>query len=388
MTRRFWGFGFLILIATIFSGCSPVLKSEDLGEGQGAGVIYALPTSIVSIKVKLGSVPVLSAVAQKAKQKLETEIRNTAAAIAKAKTEAKPELEKKLKSLKGVLEKLLNDAPTVRSIQIVPGTETVMADPKAQFLLAYKPEFNSDDTVEIQTTESGLLQKVSTRASDKTGEAITLTVKAAADAAVFFASGGLSGLSQGAVGILDRPQVERDPKECREEPDYEVNVLIDPRAQASAYKAIQLAVKAKTGRNCIHLDVYDSGARLIHTSDSNRLSSVNEAAKEELETITSVRKKACESAVCYRRRGSLVFQLRHKDRSVVPTSARLTAPQLGAVGWIDFQRRSFVEAKAEADFNNGHLTRVKYTKPSQLLAIVNVPVDILETIFNNLRSTV
>lgn len=361
------------------ASCAPIVSSKEVGSGPG--VIYALPTSIVSVKVTLGSVPVFDAAGKKRKQELESVIKSLKSEIANADDSKKPALKTKLTKLENELKQLVSSAPKVRALQLIPGAETVLADSKAQFLLSYNPSYNSHDTVEVKTTENGLLKSISSTASDKTGEALSLVVKAGADAAVFFASGGFSDLALDSVGQVSGQKRDPNVGDCNNESDYEVEVPIDPSDQEAAFQSMELAIKSKTGRECVFFDAYDSRARLIYTTDPQKFSLRDTEAITELKSISEVDRGKCSKGACYRRKGGVIFHLRHKDQRVASFPTILSAPQLGAIGWIDFERREFIESKSEAEFNNGSLVRVKYSKPSELLAFVNIPVDVLESIF-------
>lgn len=379
MLRRVSLFALLLSLSCVLGGCSPVLVADK--PRTGSGVIYALPTSVVLVKMKLGSVPILNAANKKRKQELENLIATTKAELSKAKEPSITKLKEKLQKYKSELKELIDSVPKIRALQIVPGAESVMADLDAQFLLSYSHAYSSDDTVEIRTTENGLLQSISSTAGDKTAEAISLTVKAGADAAVLSVTGGLSRLTLDALDDIKSEKVEPSVVQCSEQQDYEVEVPVDPGDREAAYQILETAIKAKTGQVCFHLDVYDSNVKLIYTSDKDKREQVNAEAVTSLKEGTSIDEGWCSKGACYRRKGSVIFHVRHLDRRVVSSTAQLSAPQLGAIGRIDFWRRAFVEAKGEADFSNGSLIRIKYTKPSELLAIARVPVDILETLF-------
>ena len=375
----------LILLSLFYvvGGCSSVLIADKITDNTEvkSGIIYALPTSIILIKIKLGSVPILNTENKKRKQKLELAIAKTIEEISKAKEPSKTKLKERLKKYRDELKSLIDSAPKIRALQMVPGVEHVMADSNAQFQLSYNQAYSSDDTVEIRTTEDGLLQSISSTAGDKTGEAISLIVKTGADTAVLLATGGFSRLRLDAVSDIGTEAAKPDVVPCSEQQDYELEVPVDPRDQQAAYKILKTAIKAKTGQVCLHLDVYDSNLELIYTSEEKRLDEISDKAVKAINNRTNVSEKRCSKGACYRREGSVIFHVRHFDKRILSSTAQLSAPQLGSVGRIDFWRRAFIEAKGEADFSNGSLVRIKYTKPSELLAIARLPVGILETLF-------
>ncbi len=59
----------------------------------------------------------------------------------------------------------------------------------------------------------------------------------------------------------------------------------------------------------------------------------------------------------------------------------LEVPQAGPIGSIDIQRRAFVENKADVEFHNGMLKRLKYEDPSEDWAVASIPIDFLEELF-------
>lgn len=322
----------------------------------------------------------LTAAEKKQVADLESEIGlKTLAAVNEKDPAKQQELLAEVAKLTREKDDIIDPAEKIRAVRIVPATESVLPDEEARFVLHYQPSSWSDDTVEIKTLSNGLLDEITSIAADKTAETVTLIVKGAADAAVFSEAGGFSDLTKKpTLGMQFTPEEKAD---CKNQPDFSIEVSINPRDFAAAYETIKNEVIAKTGFHCLELEVRDQHAKLLYTSDTSASEPISTEALSTLKKRTQVRCAMCQKGACYRRKGSLQFKLRHETDDILSGSAQVAAYQLGEIGRVDFQRRAFVEAKTEVDFENGGLVRVKYTKPSQWLAGASIPIDILETLF-------
>lgn len=322
--------------------------------------------------ISLGKVPVCTPEQEKQRLALIAEAGSLSAALAKVGSDAKARkaLEVKIAANKAKQVTLKNNATKVKGLSAIAKEGAILPDPDATFLIDYRHEIQSDDTVEISAPDR-LLTLVETKSKDRTSDIVAKVGGAAADLAVFGSTGGFGNVLS-LEGLNERKALPngKPVHPCAAEQDYTATATIDPANPSLSFKSLREAMRARTNLNCLTLTVVDGNGKELFNSEKPRDVSLASVAAPE----------KCSTGICYRTRGAVFYRLSHKHSAVAGTFGMLNAPQIGPIGVIDFKRRAFVETSVRAEFSKGMLTTVKYSDPSELLGLIGIPVNIVETI--------
>ena len=247
----------------------------------------------------------------------------------------------------------------------------VTPDPDHTYRLTYGHDRMSHDKVEIRTTASGLLKSISTTARDESITLVKEAIDVAGDAAVFVATGGIQSTLPTQIQLI--PPVSSNG--CATEKNFSATFLMNPILHdgVGSYSDVSKKLNrlSSTQQNCFSVRVYDALLRLAkplpkktHCDDSAKAMDPGS------------------SCIFYRRLGVLFIDVTHEGLDELTDLIMVEVPQAGPTGAIEIARRAFVENVAEATFQNGMLTRVKYTEPSQTKAVASAPFDLLREIFS------
>ncbi len=302
------------MLALNLSACtsSTLLESQNLTEFQpiseAEGVVYTIPKSYVHVTLKRECVTTGNAIVGKPKATIE------------------------------VGENLI-----------------FMPDPKHTYFLKYKHKANSNTTVDIVTSGTGVLSNITTVTSDQ-GPA---TVKAVSKQLSDFASSGI---------VTDKflPSASAE--------EFEISAVLP-------LNDINLTVGEWSEFNDILKNSY--GANLTPTSSAI--------------STTMDLTHLCRKGVCYRTAaparltytdGYAGYSTCKKDGSHVSDITKfkaksytriITAP-IGPIVPLSIVRRPGVENKYTLSFTNGMLTNYKVEDPSTVASVASVPVDVLKAI--------
>lgn len=403
------------MLATVIcfatSGCGSVFEAMPMGSlERGAvptGVRYSLPRELRTVTLTHGLLPVVTAEGVRKIAAYERTIAIKRAQLAAEKEAAlKANLTQEIKDLSEAKAAVIRNSPTTWALDLAISAPVVIRDPDHSYILSYSHSLMSDDTIAIETDDLGYLKKVSTTTKDQTGAVISKAVKLTTDAIVFAGSGGFSGekqsdamKSQNYGAKPARPPI--DP--CLR--PFTVSVTIDPSrpvlAQGQLRKAVQdtvlsslekdpaMAEHLSDASECVNVKVFDGALNPTFGASSAEdaprgLKDPNPARAKPAESARpspEEQRERCTRSACYWRPGDAVFEFSHRSPGTRPISAVFTAPQLGEIAAIDFTRRAFVEATAEATFNAGSLTSVSYSDPSEALGFLAIPSDVLGHVF-------
>lgn len=390
------------VVAALLASCTGASLTTDNvrtgptpGKITGPGVIYSLPKTFVTVTVSLGEKKVPTTDQKAEIDKLKRQIAALDLAIKNASKEDKPKLEKNKKELVDQKAKVEAKVTKIKGLSSAAAKGAVLADPEATYRIDYDHAPGSSDTVEISTSEDGLLSSVSTTTRDDSATVAASIFEVAGQGAAFFATGGISAAVRGlspadrfAMAASADPEAPKaDLLACEKQADFSASFLIDPLDPVKVYEGLRdlsrnlTAVDGKPGPDCIEVVLRDEKLNVLYDS---RISKAN--VPPDLKDYRDARKAwssigECEKGICYRRLGTLFLEVRHKVWPNLSGIILMRIPQAGDVGYIDFQRRAFVENTAEATFTKGMLTKLKYTDPSEVTGLVSIPVNALKAIF-------
>ncbi len=382
-------FGIVAMICMVVSACggtASVLTSTKLTDPSRSvakGVIYSLPQTWVSLTATVGEKKFPTAEQVKMIAQLNARIaklKDQIQALEKDVEGKKPDDEKKkrtelaqhqaeLKTENEKLSAVWARVSTKRGVSSSVKLATVTPDPEHTYNLAYIHDSGSNDTIEIQTSQSGLLVSISTSTRDETAAIVKDVIGVAGDAAVFFATGGFV---QAADALRKTSAANQQRASCAYEQDFTATFVINPVAVEGKMGEHPVAAKFNdlSKGTCFTVKVYDAALK-AYQPWSRDTADIDE---EKGTDVSSPR-------IYYRRLGTMFIEVTHEALPNLTGVIMLKVPQAGTIGSIDIQRRALVENKAEADFEHGMLKRLKYVDPSEDAAIASIPIDFLEELF-------
>lgn len=216
-------------------------------------------------------------------------------------------------------------------------------DPAHQYYLTYDHSLFSTDTVSIQTTDTGLLEKISAQSKDQRGEVVKKLVELATETGKAFI---------GARGKTTDPY-----------PTFSYETFFDPTLKEDRDRLI--ADLGEYGVEILELDATPLGSALSRG-----------AAKD------------CNRGACFRLAIPYAFVIAYRNQPTIafpdPTPARGTAniliPNGSPILAVEINRYAFVEAKTEIVFDDGMLTKISLDKPSEAVGFMEIPIDVAKSI--------
>lgn len=273
---------------------------------------------------------------------------------------------------------------TVKSNQIIPDTSKV-------YFLEYSPENASDDEVTISVNSNQLLQTNSAKSTDESGKAVVMVAKLIGEVTKLVAIQGSGGITTLSRLIKVAPEPEKPPKEkyvCKLKPTT-IETFLDP-SDTSSLEALNKLVDAnglpldfkitpdnKTpnplpdATSCIHKwgSWFDDECNGIffRASVPYRLTvSVNKDNKfDPLKISDSDKAKPANQLSC------LTPESSSRDLTIM-------APNNGPVFSVDVSRAALVSKKTDLTITDGMLTKIDVNKPSQLVAGLQIPLDMVK----------
>lgn len=216
-------------------------------------------------------------------------------------------------------------------------------DPAHQYYLTYDHSAFSTDTVSIQTTDTGLLKKISAQSKDERGEVLKKLVELATETGKAFI---------GARGKAIDPY-----------PTFSYETLFDPTL--------------KEDRDRLIADLGEYGVEILELDAAPLGGALSRGAAQD-----------CNRGACFRLAVPHKFVIAYRNQPTIafpdPTPARGTAdiliPNGSPILAVEINRYAFVEAKTEVEFENGMLTKVSLDKPSEAVGFMEIPIDIAKSI--------
>jgi len=277
----------------------------------------------------------------------------------------------------------------------VPGGFTFATDGKVinvpdisqHYHAVYRHAGLSLDTVTIQTTQEGLLSKVSSTSKDQSIDALkqlgevvkqAIELRSAIEAESGRKSMSDTGTKEGAC-----------PKFTKE---FLVDVtngkVIIPRASKEPREA------GKSSDGLIHtedlLELKDNPG--CEASFTVRVSDVTENSRLDAQVfptdLSASSRRGCavdgSQGLCFRIQAGFSLTVTAKLRdggngeSEITRFAQGLAPLRSPVGVVHFNRRDFVENTTSVEFTNGVLTKIELKDPSELLGFLSLPLEALK----------
>jgi hypothetical protein len=245
------------------------------------------------------------------------------------------------------------------SIEEITLSKAIDADPRTKLLYRFEPSVVSDDVLQVDTDESGLLSAVSSDTTDRTGDIIV----SLADLIFTIATHGAALPSNALIAPKLPFAATYDPF------DYDDLRKVRPALRAAGY--------------CILVGRYEvgEGSRTCNTS-------VPRGAGPEVPAKAPWIAPVVDYSLAY---GGIYY------RRPVPTPIEMYERTAGSwqLIWkgsqplfdksdfyqITIDRGQFIEKQTTIKFTNGSLTSIKLSKPSEALAFVNIPVKVARIAF-------
>jgi hypothetical protein len=359
-------------ISLLVSACSTVSSTRATEALQPEGLVYYLPMRMV--KVTITPAPVDLTALKKSRDDARTESLSARAAVAVAAADedkarkklaaAKPGNQAKLAEAYSLArmkaaqaraehEQLLSvaeraDAHLERarrqgceysaSVESMPA----QADRNHRFVAHLSHNGTRDDEMTLEVSAEGLLTSTTMTAADRTGD-ILVTLAGAQAAAT--------------ASAMEPYTSETDVMRCLG-PKV---IVFNP---ADQYKGQGAALLPEVDR--INGELAEYGITLSHDAI---LAIPDETAL-----------KPHWGAVYYRAPMPVTVSV-HQDGRVISSSV-VNIPQLGPTAYIPMKANAFVTTVDELGFTDGSLTKWKSKRPSEALAVVKVPVDIMKAVIS------
>lgn len=259
-------------------------------------------------------------------------------------------------------------AAILRHFSVVYVDKQIVPDRNAGYFLDYDESVWSTDILTIEITANGLLDRVHFKADDQTDQVILKIGDLAKEARkAFIAFGDVEG-EAAALGQLPGNCVSFEFKGVDA-----VTILewtFDPQRLKSV-TAVNAAIKANIES---HSSSRERGLPVIVVRANKLAVAVDPPPRKNSANVPNI----CPRGICYRPVEPFDFIVLEDDIEIRRKTVLL--PAKNRVSQIDVSRATFVEKITTIDFEDGALKQVDINKPSEALAIVSLPVDILMAI--------
>lgn len=240
-------------------------------------------------------------------------------------------------SLSKALVKVSLAVKSDKSIKVSIDQPTYVPDPDQRYLLAYHPSFLSSDSFTVTVDPlTGYLTKVDMTADDKTGEIVQAIAKIIT----------LKEASSGEAG--ETVLIER---------------YVDPLAIANLEAEFNTVAKLKSGTDPkLKFFIKTTGNTAIQAS------------------AESSAKPNCSVGICYRQPATYIIGF--SFNSTITYESPISIPNGAPVYALNLKRSPFVTRKNTIELSNGSISSVVVDKPSEGLAVAQMPVDIARAVIS------
>ena len=228
--------------------------------------------------------------------------------------------------------------------------ETTVPDYDYGYSIDYDKSLFSKDKLTIDISKDGLLDKIYFKAEESTDKIIIKTVEVAGKAIVL----PYIPAERVPITIGANCTVNEDDK-----PSRVAQITFDP-LEPDGLKVVQDSINMMTENN---IDISIQKSYEDYVPENN---------------VHKAEKSSCSEGICYR-------PLKHYDLVFTKSGTEyyrnhLLLPAKDTILSIDVSRAIFVEKITKIDFEDGLLTQVDIDKPSEALAVVTLPLEILNSI--------
>lgn len=220
-----------------------------------------------------------------------------------------------------------------------------VGDTRYIYPISYDASMFSDDEVSLTISENGLLTSISADTDDRTGDAIVKLVEIGIEA--FKAQAAFP------AGIVEEKKVKA----------RDIEIVFDPLKMADKNTSVEVG------------DFFLEAERIepIQTSTDNK--------DNPYKTSYQSNSSDCTKSLCY----PVVIPLKLTARYLTENGAILAqrivhVPDPNLQLALDLTRATFVKKVTKVEFKNGMLNKITVTKPSEVLAVLDVPFTILQKI--------
>lgn len=253
---------------------------------------------------------------------------------------------------------LVRDANGVAIILSQPLLE---ADPQASYLLNYRPSPTSVDKLKIEVnSQTSFLTAINGEADDKLADILVTAGKTAFG----IPESALRGGEELTKGIFD----PADPADVARVQD-EINLALKQRLLPALRRECQIQRAAARAKR----QTTDEEPAVCLAA-STPLAPVTLQVSYVPFSFTGARRAACSVGVCTRKANPATLVLSSEGLSFAVEAFAM--PNRSDPVPIDLSRAAFAKATHSMTFANGLVTSVDRTKGSELLGLVNVPLDV------------
>jgi hypothetical protein len=232
-----------------------------------------------------------------------------------------------------------------------------VADPAQRYLMRYRPLPNYEDDVEIEVSDKAFLSKVWATTEDKTDEIIV-------EIARIFKGFGAFQVGEAPAGFITLATITVDPSEPARL--HAAANFLNERARAYVKKAVAACAGAKTS-GC------ERFSRL--NSRKSRLIDLDVVPPE---PIAETPVPDCSAGICYRVKEPYILEY---STDGVRRAKIVYLPNKAPLVEIDITRALFVSKIQKLQFDaNGFLKQAYVEKNSELLAVSELPLNIINAI--------
>ena len=243
-------------------------------------------------------------------------------------------------------------------------------DPGKAYYLQYIPSPSSDDDVDI-AVKNFFISSVKTTAENKSDEIALKSVELIKQAVLLgtgipgapleTAETGAKSKDVGTASI-DAPQKQEKFAGCPESIDIEVDPIDIMTTAKQTFNFTGCQCYKKDNTSCLPGEIQFKIERLAFISDPN--------------PVTDDQGVHYRAAFPYR----LIITVGNSDGITKVVERIVLLPNESPAYLFDLRRTAFVKKTYDVQFENGFLTSAKINKPSELLAGVSLPVDIIKSV--------
>lgn len=218
-------------------------------------------------------------------------------------------------------------------------------DAEHQYFLEYDHSRFAKDEITIEITSEGYLKSITAKSKDESGEFIKKVVELATE------------VGKAVVGVKGGQKL----------PEFSYEVAFDPTDEDEVKELVK---------------TLDSYGVEVWSADYEQLGKFSAPATASSPGAT------CNGGACYRQAQPFTFTIVYSDKptlknkSPTPTekSVLLNLPNKSPVLSIALNRYSFVESNTKVTFNDGMLTKVELTKPSEAVGFMEIPIEMAKSV--------
>lgn len=349
---------------TVFQSKEQLVKKSIEVEEDGYGAMgYYLPKGLIRVQIKPKENPPATGTSTPAPTQGTTTPPAGDAGQPKEKRKGERVTGGTSSSSGGNGQKQGKGGPSPEELELIVSTVYV-PDPKCFYLLKYLPNPAADQTVSVSLNQQGLLQSVNVTTEDKTPEIIVKITEIAKEI-IKLPVLGVPSVPSDLMKRLELPEFK--PKFIRKtDAVFNPQDLIAKEEQVYAFPKITIALKPH---------------------DPNQQSSSDEPLKPSVREGIDIQK--VQKGVYYRAplpyvltitmEGSQIIKDNPVDISYIKDVVAYL-PNFSPILFMDITGAAFVRKVNNLSFDNGILTSFSITKPSQILAGLNIPLDILKSV--------